>query len=575
MGPIIMLPEVAHFALILAFLITFVQLIIPAIGLWKNNNACMRVALSGAGTQFFLVAFSFFALQFLFYKNDFSVTYIALNSNTHMPLLYKLGAVWGAHAGSLLLWIFVLTLWSAAVAFFYRYLPIKILTCVLMVMSMITLLFESFLLTHADPFARVFPPLLQGVNLNPILQDPGLLFHPPLLYLGYVGFSVVFAFAITALLIGKNDFPYAKWMRPWAQLSWCFLTLGIVMGSWWSYRELGWGGFWFWDPVENASFMPWLVGTALLHALLIGERNNSFSAWAILLSLCVFSLSILGTFLVRSGILVSVHTFSEDPSRGLFLLRVFFVVVGTSLFLYALRARRFLTQNPACFFSAESMILINNILLLVAMLTVLLGTLYPIMMSVMHFQTISVGAPYFNTVLLPILIPVLFFMIFSTIWFGKLSLQKLGMLLAHSGFFIAIVAVFLTTFLSQERQLAMTIGDTEQVGQYYFTLKNVTDIRGENFSGVQAALVIKKNKVIVARVFPELRRFTHPDILLPKAGIHVGILGDFYVALGNPLRGNAWTVQIDVKPMVRWIWGGGILMVIGGLCALINRKYRV
>ncbi len=554
-----MLVTLGYFLLMVAFGMAFLQIIIPTIGLYQKNNFCMSVAKLAAIFQFIFIAIAFFILLFLFYSNNFSVLYVADNSNSHMPTLYRLCAVWGAHAGSLLLWIFMLSVWSAAFAFFSKHIPRDIQSRVLIVLGIISVFFYWFLFAYANPFLQVFPAPIQGGDLNPILQDPGLALHPPLLYLGYVGFSVVFALAIASLWRGEFNSKYAHWMRPWAKIAWCFLTLGIILGSWWSYRELGWGGFWFWDPVENASFMPWLAGTALIHVLIVAEKRNLFSAWTILLSISVFSLSILGTFLVRSGVLISIHTFSLDPNRGLFLLRLFAFVVGVSLFLYAWRARQFTHTEKIKLRSRETLILINTILLSIAMLIVLLGTLYPLIVDALGLGKISVGAPYFNIVLFPILMLVLFFMLFTV------KIKNIGMIIAHIGVFVTVIGIMGSAVFSQEKQLSLKIGDHVNLSGYQFNLKNITTVKGANYQAFQALVWVEKNNKRVATLHPQLRVFTTDHIILPKAGIQAGIFHDFYVALGMPLPQNRWTMQIDVKPFIRWIWGGGLLMVVGAL----------
>src|SRR3989338_6132331 len=350
-----MLAQLGNLTLVFALLFAILQIFFSTVVLYTKINFCQQLSKPFAIIQFLFMAASFFILISAFINNDFRSPYVSQHSNSHLPTIYKICAVWSAHAGSWLLWIFILSLWSAAVAIFSRHIPLEVVSRVLMVMGIISCAFYAFLFYHANPFIIQLPASLSGGDLNPILQDAGLAIHPPILYMGYVGFSVVFAFAITSLWCKEFNSQWAKWTKPWVLIAWCFLTLGIVLGSWWSYRELGWGGFWFWDPVENASFMPWLAGTALLHALLVCERKNLFSAWVILLSICVFSLSILGTFLVRSGVLISIHTFALDPNRGLFLLRLFGFIVGVSLLLYAWRGRKLIRHEPIQFWSRETL----------------------------------------------------------------------------------------------------------------------------------------------------------------------------------------------------------------------------
>ncbi|WP_111748490.1 heme lyase CcmF/NrfE family subunit [Salinisphaera orenii] len=401
-----MIVEVGEFALILALALALLQTILPLYGFTRGRADCLGVAVPAAVGQFAMIGVSFAALAYAFYVNDFSVAYVAANSNTQLPWFYRIGAVWGAHEGSLLLWLFLLSAWSLAVVFASRSLPDEIVSLVLAVMGSIGVGFLSFTLFTSNPFTRDFPAPAQGRDLNPLLQDPGLVFHPPMLYMGYVGFSVAFAFAITALITGRVDSAWTRWTRPWTLAAWVFLTIGVTLGSWWAYNELGWGGWWFWDPVENASFMPWLVGTALIHSLAVTEKRGVFKSWTVLLAITAFSLSILGTFLVRSGVLVSVHAFATDPARGVYILALLGAVVGGSLVLYALRAPRFETEaEPVAVLSREGLLLLNNIFLVVAAATVLIGTLFPILAEGLGLGRISVGPPYFNKVFVPLTVP--------------------------------------------------------------------------------------------------------------------------------------------------------------------------
>ncbi len=400
-----MIPEVGHFALIVALCIALVQTIVPLLGAQTYTSQWMAVAKPAARGQFLFLIIAYVCLTYAFINNDFSVLYVANNSNTALPLHYKISAVWGAHEGSLLLWVLMLGAWTFAVTVFSKSLPNDMVARVLGVMGFVSVGFLLFMLLTSNPFERVFPMPVEGRDLNPLLQDPGLVIHPPMLYMGYVGFSVAFAFAIAALLGGKLDSAWARWSRPWATFAWVFLTIGITLGSWWAYHELGWGGWWFWDPVENASFMPWLVGTALIHSLAVTEKRSSFKSWTVLLSIFAFSLSLLGTFLVRSGVLVSVHAFATDPARGVYILLFLVIVIGGSLLLYALRAPHIKSIGQFELFSRETALLINNVLLLVAMLTILVGTLYPLFLDALNAGKISVGPPYFNAVFVPLMLP--------------------------------------------------------------------------------------------------------------------------------------------------------------------------
>ena len=402
-----MIPEIGHFALIIALCLALVQTIVPLLGAQTNTSQWMAVAKPAARGQFLFIIIAFICLAYSFVKNDFSVFYVANNSNSALPLQYKISAIWGAHEGSLLLWALMLSGWTFAVTIFSRSLPNDMVARVLAVMGFVSIGFLLFMLLTSNPFERIFPMPLEGKDLNPLLQDPGLVIHPPMLYMGYVGFSVAFAFAIAALLGGKLDSAWARWSRPWATFAWVFLTIGITLGSWWAYHELGWGGWWFWDPVENASFMPWLVGTALIHSLAVTEKRASFKSWTVLLAILAFSLSLLGTFLVRSGILVSVHAFATDPARGLYILIFLAIVIGGSLLLFALRAPYIKSIGHFDLFSRETALLLNNVLLLVVMFTILFGTLYPLFVDAFDMPSMSVGKPYFDLVFSVLMLPLL------------------------------------------------------------------------------------------------------------------------------------------------------------------------
>jgi cytochrome c-type biogenesis protein CcmF len=405
-----MIPELGHFALIIALLLALTQAILPLVGAQRGNLTLMAVARPAAQGQFVFVAIAFACLAYSFLTNDFSVENVARNSFSQLPEVYRLTATWGSHEGSLLLWVLILGFWSTAVSVFSRHLPEDMAARVIGVMGLISVGFLAFLLTTSNPFERLLPAAMDGNDMNPLLQDWGMIIHPPMLYMGYVGFAVAFAFAIAALLSGKMDVAWARWSRPWTTVAWAFLTLGIMLGSWWAYRELGWGGWWFWDPTENASFMPWIAGTALIHSLAATEKRGAFKAWTVLLALVAFSLSLLGTFLVRSGVLSSVHAFATDPARGAFILGFLAVVIGGSLVLYAWRAPKMITGSGFTWFSRESLLLANNAILIAALGAVLLGTLYPLFMDAMGLGKISVGPPYFNAVFVPLMAPALFLM---------------------------------------------------------------------------------------------------------------------------------------------------------------------
>jgi len=629
-----MIPEFAEYALILAFCFAIIQATLPLLGILKLNRSFMELSCYAAIGQLLFVGFSFFALGYAFITNDFSVVYVAQNSNTSLPWFYRFCAIWGAHEGSLLLWVFILAIWTAAVSVFNRKLPIELLSCVLSVLGFIAIGFYLLLLTQSNPFVRILVNIpANGNDLNPILQDPGLVAHPPMLYMGYVGFSVVFAFGVAALMSGRFDAVWAKWSRPWALMAWCFLTLGIVLGSWWAYRDLGWGGWWFWDPVENASFLPWLVGTALIHSLVVTAKRNVFQAWTILLSVCAFSLSLLGTFLVRSGVLISVHAFAVDPARGVFILRFLTIMIGGSLLLYAWRARRISKVGQFNFWSRETMLLANNVILFVAMTTILLGTLYPMIIDALNMGKISVGAPYFNIVFVPLMIPLLlligigpqfywrnhepkilckrfivililvliiaialpafvgaafkfsafiglalgFWIILNMIAYvmQQNSSRQWSLFFAHVGIAVTVIGIALTTAYSEQRNISLKIGDSVNVGPYIFHFKKISHLEGPNYTGAQATVVISKGKKELTVLHPQDRLFTVENSVLSKTAINSTLFRDLYVALGRPLPGGAWGMRIYYKPFVRWIWYGGFLMILGGIIAIVNRRYRV
>jgi cytochrome c-type biogenesis protein CcmF len=639
-----MIPELGQFALILALCLAFVQATVPLVGAVKEQLPWMRVAKFTSVGQCFFIACAFAALAYAFLTNDFSVTYVAENSNRHLPTIYRFCAVWGAHEGSLLLWVFILSIWTCAVALFSNRLPVKMQTRVLAVLAMISFGFLLFLLLTSNPFARLLPNFpADGHDLNPLLQDPGLVIHPPILYMGYVGFSVPFAFAIAVLLSGRFDAAWARWVRPWVLITWCFLTWGITLGSWWSYRELGWGGWWFWDPVENASFLPWLVGTALVHSLIVTEKRQAFKAWTVLLAICAFSLSLLGTFLVRSGVLVSVHAFAIDPSRGDFLLSYLAWVVGCSFVLYAWRGYLIRGSSEFSLCSRETFLLANNVFLTVAMATVLLGTLYPLIIQTLDLGKISVGAPYFNAVFIPLMAPMFFLMaiapqvhwhemspaslvkrlrftfltaIISTVllvWFAshtmkpavllgvglalwiilatlqslftsakgmpkfkKLSLSHYGMVFAHIGIAICIIGIVCSSNYSVERDVRMQPNDSVTVGPYQFQFLGVSGMKGPNYTAIQAGVLVSQQGKVIILLRPEQRIFNVQQIALSKTAIDVGVFRDLYVALGGPIGNhNAWSLRIYYKPFVRWIWLGGLLIVLGGILAILGKRKRL
>jgi cytochrome c-type biogenesis protein CcmF len=452
------IPEIGQFALILALLMAATQCALPLVGAARGNRAWMTLAASAAQAQFIFVLVAFGCLAYSFVTNDFSVLNVATNSNSLLPLNYRLAATWGSHEGSLLLWSLLLALWTAAVTLFSRQLPLEMRARVLGVMGFISVGFLLFMLVTSNPFQRLIPAPPDGRDLNPLLQDPAMVIHPPMLYMGYVGFSVAFAFAIAALLGGKLDATWARWSRPWTTVAWSFLTLGIALGSWWAYYELGWGGWWFWDPVENASFIPWLVGTALIHSLAVTEKRGSLKSWTVLLAIAAFSLSLLGTFLVRSGVLTSVHAFATDPKRGIFILTFLVIVIGGSLGLYAWRARRMGLGGKFELVSRESFLLSNNVLLVVAAASVLLGTLYPIFVDALGLGKLSVGPPYFNSVFVPITAPVAFMIGVGPIarW-KRASLPELAVRLRWA-FVVSVATAVLLPFAIGEWKVMVSLG---------------------------------------------------------------------------------------------------------------------
>ena len=644
-----MIPELGHLCLYFALALSLAQGVLPLVGAQQNKTGWMALArpLTHWQTLFILVAFVLLSASFV--RNDFSVLYVASNSNSALPLQYQLAAVWGGHEGSLLLWVLMLSLWSSAVARYSSKLPLPFAARILGVMGLVAVGFLLFMLLTSNPFDRLLPAAEDGRDLNPLLQDPGMVIHPPMLYMGYVGFSVAFAFAIAALLGGNLDAAWARWTRPWTTAAWIFLTFGIGLGSWWAYYELGWGGWWFWDPVENASFMPWLVGTALIHSLAVTEKRGAFKSWTVLLAIMAFSLSLLGTFLVRSGVLSSVHAFATDPTRGLFILAFLVVVVGGSLALYAWRAPTVGLGARFEVVSRESMLLGNNVLLVVAMATVLLGTLYPLALDALNMGKISVGPPYFDSVFVPVMAPLVFLMgvgplarwrqaevpdlarrlrwaaalsvvaALATGWAaGRISaLATLGFLmawwvvfsvavdviervrpgaglaglagrmrlvpralagmwLAHLGVAVFAFGVSMVNTFGIERDLKMEPGDTTTISGYTFTYRGVREIEGPNYSGVRGLMEVTRDGRRVALMHPEKRIYRVQQNPMTEAAIDTGFTRDLYVSLGEPVgpSGQAWVVRVYFKPFVGWIWGGCLLMALGGGLAASDRRYR-
>ncbi|HEV8327895.1 MAG TPA: heme lyase CcmF/NrfE family subunit [Nitrospiraceae bacterium] len=642
-----MIPEIGHFALILALCVAVVQGSLPIYGAAVGSSTLMSVAKPAARGQFLLVFLAFCCLGYAFAAKDFSVLYVAATSNSQLPLHYRLAAIWGAHEGSLLLWVFILSIWMVAVSFFSTHLPEAMRARILGVMGLVSVGFLLFMLTVSNPFERLIPAAFDGRDLNPLLQDPGMVIHPPMLYMGYVGFSVAFSFAIAALLGGTLDAAWARWSRPWTTVAWCFLTVGVAMGSGWAYYELGWGGWWFWDPVENASFMPWLAGTALIHSLAVTDKRGGFKAWSVLLAILAFSLSLLGTFLVRSGVLTSVHAFATDPKRGLFILVFLAVVIGGSLILYAWRAPRVGLGGGFSIISREGMLLANNVLLVAALGSVLLGTLYPLFLDALDLGKISVGPPYFDTVFVPLMTPAIFLMgigplaqwkkaslpelatrlrwafavsvatalalpfvlghwtplvslgLLLAIWIvttaavdlrermahadGSSLLGRLaamprsywGMVLAHCGVALFIVGVTMVKGFEVEQDLRMNVGQTATIGGYTFRFDGTQQYKGPNYIAARGTFRVSQDGRDVTVMYPEKRRYNVQNQTMTEAAISPGFARDLYVSLGEPLDDGAWSVRLYHKPFVDWIWGGCLIMALGGLLAISDRRYRL
>ena len=633
-----MTPELGHFALILAFVISIAQGVLPLIGAQRGNAQWIAFARPAAQTQFLLIAIAFGCLAQSFLVNDFSVSYVAQHSNTQLPKLYRFAAVWGGHEGSLLLWVLMLSGWAAAVSVASRQLPEVMVARVLAVLGLVGIGLLAFILFTSNPFDRLLPAAAEGRDLNPLLQDPGLVFHPPMLYMGYVGFSVAFSFAIAALISGRLDAAWARWSRPWTTAAWVFLTLGIALGSWWAYYELGWGGWWFWDPVENASFMPWLVGTALIHSLAVTEKRGAFKNWTVLLAIAAFSLSLLGTFLVRSGVLTSVHAFASDPRRGVFILVLLAIVVGSSLTLFAWRAPKVNAGGSFGLVSRETMLLINNVLLVVAAGSVLLGTLYPLIIDALNLGKLSVGPPYFNAVFVPVMVPLLVLMAIGpmahwkhadlkaiairlrvsmalaviagivlpllmgawtpltamssllAVWItasgvfqivarlktGKPTPAFWGMQIAHLGIAVFVIGVSMVGGYQDEKDVRMEPGDTVEVGGYGFRLMGVKDAPGPNYRAAVGSVEVSKDGRVLMTLHPEKRNYFSSTMPMTEAAIDAGFTRDVYVSLGEPLdQAGAWSVRVYYKPFVDWIWGGALLMGLGGFIAMLDRRYRL
>lgn len=649
-----MIAELGIFALVLALLVAIVQSTLPMLGAHWGITAWIRVARPAAVLQCLLSLLSTALLVWCFWVGDYSVLYVAANSHRDLPTIYKLTAFWGGHEGSMLLWQMLLACWSVAVAWRSKALPEDFVARVLAVLGWVSVGLLLFLLFLSNPFLRLVPAALEGKDLNPLLQDPGMVFHPPLLYMGYVGFAVPFAFALAALISGELGAAWARWSRSWTLAAWGFLTLGILLGSAWAYYVLGWGGWWFWDPVENASFMPWLLGTALLHSLIVTDQRGAFRSWSALLAICTFSLCLLGTFLVRSGVLTSVHAFAVDPGRGLFILCFIVAVVGTSLWLYAWRASE-LGQGGGQFapLSRETLLLVNNVLFSAAALAVLIGTLYPLALDVLRDEKISVGPPYFEAVFLPLILPAVVLMGVGTIarwkqvhwrelwqrlrtalvltvvgvvvlvlaqgqggwkiapatllgvalggWCVLSTLahawqrlapavrqgsgwQRLtrqpwgwwGTLTAHAGVGIFVMAVSMADGLETKRETSVSKGNSIEVGAYAFTLVEMQSVAGPNYDAQRAHFRVSDGQHSWD-MYPEKRDYRVQTMGLSQAAIDSSWTRDVFIALGEPLdaQGQAWTLRVQIKPFMDWIWLGTFMMALGAGLSLFDKRFRM
>ena len=633
-----MLPELGHFALILALLLAGLQAFFGIAGPGLARDRWSQAVTTAVAGQAVMVATAVACLMASFVSEDFSVAYVAENSNSALPLFYRVTALWGAHEGSLLLWILLLAAWTVAVVLGSGRLPPRFAARVLGVLGLVSFGFLLFTLATSNPFLRLDPPAPDGRDLNPILQDPGLAVHPPILYTGYVGFAVAFAFACAAMLEGRLDQNWARWTRPWTTAAWSFLTCGIALGSFWAYYELGWGGFWFWDPVENASFMPWLVGTALVHSLAVTDKRGLFKSWTLLLAILAFSLSLLGTFLVRSGVLVSVHSFAADPTRGIFILAFLVLMIGGALTLYAWRAP--LLRSTAGFElgARESFLLFNNVLLVIAAATVFAGTLAPLISDSLKLGTLSVGPPYFNPTFMLSMLPLLALLsvgihanwkrgrlqdsqrtllltfvaaavlgcgltlgIYSHgrllspigatlgIWILLSSLVDpvdrwrrgmavpravLGMTVAHMGLALAVIALTTVQSFTIERDVSLAPGGMAKVGDYEFRFDGVRPVEGPNYDAMAGTLVVTRHGAPVAVLTPQKRHYFVQRQVTSETAIRWHRGNNVLLALGEDLGAGRWSVRIQIRPLVSLIWIAAFIMAVGGALAASDRRYR-
>ncbi|AMO25037.1 heme lyase CcmF/NrfE family subunit [Ramlibacter solisilvae] len=643
-----MIPEIGVFGLVLALLVAVVQGVLPMAGARWGIARWMGLARPAALGQFLFTGLAFGCLAWSFASHDYSVRYVAAHSHVDLPAAYRLAAIWGGHEGSMLLWLLLLNGWTLAVAVFSRRLPLAFVARVLGVMAWLAVGFLLFILFLSNPFERLMPPAVEGRDLNPLLQDPGMVLHPPVLYMGYVGFSVAFAFATAALLSGELNATWARWSRPWTVAAWTCLTLGILLGSAWAYYVLGWGGWWFWDPVENASFMPWLLGTALIHSLVVTDRRGAFRSWTVLLAICTFALSLLGTFLVRSGVLTSVHSFAVDPGRGLYILAFIVAVVGGSLLLFAWRAPRIGMGGSFGLLSRESLLLTNNVVLAVAAMSVLMGTLYPLALELLAGERISIGPPYFEAVFVPLVVPAVFLMgvgpvarwkraavpelalrlrwallagcvaalvlplavpegragtpmtrfgVLLAVWVagstilhawdrlgpGKGWIERArrqprgwwGMLGAHAGVGVFIFGVALANGGEVRQELTLRPGSRAVVAGYEFAFEGLVPANGPNYDAQRATVRVTQGGQPVAILHPEKRLYRRQQMPLSQAAIDMRPTRDLFVALGEDAGQGAWSMRIQVKPFMAWIWAGCLLMALGGVLAATDRRYRL
>lgn len=631
-----MLPEFGFLSLLFATTAALLLSIVPQIGIWRNKPSLTNTAWGLSYCFGIFTSVSIGILAYSFATDDFTLEYVAAHSNSQLPTFFKVAATWGGHEGSILFWLFTLSLWLVAFAFFSRKNDRTFSAQTLSLLGLICLGFAIFILFYSNPFGRAFPAPAEGRDLNPMLQDIGLIFHPPLLYVGYVGFAVNFAMSISALIFNRSAQVIARAMRAWVLVSWLFLTLGIVLGAWWAYYELGWGGWWFWDPVENASLMPWLLGLALLHSLMVTEKQGMFSYWTTLFSLLAFAFSVLGTFIVRSGALTSVHAFALDSSRGYVLLLIFFLLTVGSLSLFALRTN---TNESAVKFpliSKTGAILGLNIVLTVATVSTFLGTFYPMLFQAMNWGSISVGAPYFNSIFLPLLTLVLFAMagtlclnwfqsdkkrffkrllllipaavitygmiwnalqndsalrfhffayilltlaiwvLFVTLWqnWVKVGLAYFGMILAHCGVAIATMGAVMSSYFGSELGVRLAPQQSQQLGQFEFHYDRFSNEIGPNFTAEVAFFSVSKQGKPYAEIVPERRYYDVRTMTMSEVGLDASFWGDLYIVMGDNLGKGEFTFRLHYKPLIRWLWLGGILMALGALCSVINLKRK-